>query len=438
MSDHDIVVVGAGAKAAAIAAKAHVLNELGLASLDVLIVEHHEPASTWTGKFGFSAGAELLGTRPEKDIGFPYQSAESFGRAGGLVDAAMTRFSWQSYLVSTGAYSRWIDSGLPGTTHTEFAYYLKWVFAKAGASIRLKRAKVISVDHGGAGWMVRCAADSGEPDTVCARLGLIVTGPGLPRRLPGSANGDGRLVSADISRARLGSIPLPPCARVCIVGAGESAVAMALFLLARHGESISVTFVSSSLPYSRLESYLENVVYSQPQAASWAELPEEIRYEFIRRTDRGVMSPAAVSRLVEYQNVSFRLGRVVSVNAAGNRLRIDIEQHGRITKDEFDLIVNCTGFCPLTQIRSLLSARSVRYVEKQVGALLDDQTAIARLIDSSLSLPRVRPNLHVPALSALAQGPGFANLSCLGALSDRVLAEYCTMIGAVGTRSRAS
>ena len=34
------------------------------------------------------------------------------------------------------------------------------------------------------------------------------------------------------------------------------------------------------------------------------------------------------------------------------------------------------------------------------------------------------PWLFLPTLSALAQGPGFANLSCLGEVSDRILACY--------------
>ncbi len=34
------------------------------------------------------------------------------------------------------------------------------------------------------------------------------------------------------------------------------------------------------------------------------------------------------------------------------------------------------------------------------------------------------PKLHLPALSAMAQGPGFPNLSCLGLLAERILTPY--------------
>lgn len=426
VSDHDLVMIGAGAKAAAIAAKVHVLNELGLASLNILIIEHHEPGAMWTGKFGFTAGSESLGTRPEKDIGFPYESSDLFDQDGERVDAAMMQYSWQRYLMSRRSYSRWIDSGLPPTTHTEFAYYLKWIFSLAVNGIRLKRAKVTSLDYGEEGWTINCTHDAGRVETVRARLGVIVSGPGLPKRLPVALPVAARVVSAEISREALRSIPLPIGGRVCIVGTGESAGALALFLLAEYGESISVRFVSSSLPYSRLETYLENSVYSAPELVNWVSLPEQVRQDFIRRTDRGVMSPDAVRRLVGYLNVSFSLGRVSSVKAGdGGRLGIDIEQPDGITYDEFDLVVNCTGFSPLMQIKSLLSEASAQYIENRLGASLDDHHAIARLIDSRLALSGLTPSLHIPALAGLANGPGFANLSCLGSLSNHILAGFC-------------
>lgn len=45
-------------------------------------------------------------------------------------------------------------------------------------------------------------------------------------------------------------------------------------------------------------------------------------------------------------------------------------------------------------------------------------------MDASLALRGLRPRLHIPGLAGLAQGPGFANLSSLGLLSDRVLGAY--------------
>ncbi len=50
----DLLIVGAGAKAAAIAAKVDALNRLGLAQLSVTIVEKTEPAACWLGLNGMT------------------------------------------------------------------------------------------------------------------------------------------------------------------------------------------------------------------------------------------------------------------------------------------------------------------------------------------------------------------------------------------------
>ncbi len=70
-----LLVLGAGPKAVAIAAKRHVLAKLGYPVPHVQIVDRQGVASHWSGKAGFTDGNQLLGTRPEKDIGFPYLSA---------------------------------------------------------------------------------------------------------------------------------------------------------------------------------------------------------------------------------------------------------------------------------------------------------------------------------------------------------------------------
>jgi mycobactin lysine-N-oxygenase len=41
-----------------------------------------------------------------------------------------------------------------------------------------------------------------------------------------------------------------------------------------------------------------------------------------------------------------------------------------------------------------------------------------------MSVTGLPAKLHLPILSALAQGPGFPNLSCLGLLSERILTPY--------------
>lgn len=52
----DLAIVGAGPKGAAIAAKVHVLNGLGMSNLKLGVIERNELASSWTGRNGFTRG----------------------------------------------------------------------------------------------------------------------------------------------------------------------------------------------------------------------------------------------------------------------------------------------------------------------------------------------------------------------------------------------
>ena len=70
-----LLVVGAGPKAVAIAAKRQMLAKLGYPVPHVRIIDRKGVATHWIGKAGYTDGHQFLGTRPEKDIGFPYLSA---------------------------------------------------------------------------------------------------------------------------------------------------------------------------------------------------------------------------------------------------------------------------------------------------------------------------------------------------------------------------
>lgn len=67
-----LAVIGAGAKAAAIAAKADCLNRSGLADLQITLFDKGSAADNWSGLAGFTNGSQLLCTPVERDIGFPY------------------------------------------------------------------------------------------------------------------------------------------------------------------------------------------------------------------------------------------------------------------------------------------------------------------------------------------------------------------------------
>src|SRR5947207_4297638 len=75
MSTSTLLVLGAGPKAVSIAAKRHMLAKLGYPVPHLHIIDRQGVASHWSGQAGFTDGNQFLGTRPEKDIGFPYLSA---------------------------------------------------------------------------------------------------------------------------------------------------------------------------------------------------------------------------------------------------------------------------------------------------------------------------------------------------------------------------
>jgi len=73
-----------------------------------------------------------------------------------------------------------------------------------------------------------------------------------------------------------------------------------------------------------------------------------MRQEFIRRTDRGVMSPGAQAKLSRHRRLSFIVGRVryIQVGACGLAREV-IDQSDEIIRQDFDIVANCTGGCPI-------------------------------------------------------------------------------------------
>jgi len=99
----DLLVVGAGAKATALAAKIHALNTLGAGPLALTIVEATELAASWLGRNGMTSGEEPLAIPPIKDIGFPYQSSKTFGERGAARGRARVPVTGQQDMISKGA-----------------------------------------------------------------------------------------------------------------------------------------------------------------------------------------------------------------------------------------------------------------------------------------------------------------------------------------------
>ena len=127
-SESTLLVLGAGPKGVAIAAKRHMLAKLGYPVPHLRILDRQGVASHWSGQAGFTDGNQLLGTRPEKDVGFPYLSACWGDKAlSKAVAREMLHLSWHSYLIDQLRYSDWIDRGRTRPTHGEWSKYIQWV-----------------------------------------------------------------------------------------------------------------------------------------------------------------------------------------------------------------------------------------------------------------------------------------------------------------------
>lgn len=456
--DADLIVVGAGAKAAAIATKIHAINSLGLGPLTVTIVEAVERAASWTGRNGMTSGEEPLAITPIKDVGFPYESAQTFGEVGAAIDRLVLAFSWQQYLMDKREYARWINAGAPGVQHRDYGHYLAWVMANATRGVTHVRGRVTQIalratdrgdgngaeardgaearngagggggaersgaeESGGAHWVVDVSESSGTHSYECGALAL--TGPGVHRLLQHDPDAASRIFHCDSRRSDFTRIPAEGPVDIGIVGGGESALSAVAFLRIFRPQA-QLTVYTTGLPLSRGESFLENRVFSNPDEVQWSSLDLASRRDFVKHCDRGVFDAGSLALRAYDDNCKFVLGRVARVATAGSQegLNLQYTSAERERSARHDYVVNCTGFDLLEQLRGLFPVAVRAEIESQVGRLWDAPADAEIPIGRHLELHGMEPRLHIPGLAGLSQGPGFANLGCLGLLANRVLA----------------
>jgi mycobactin lysine-N-oxygenase len=422
VTETDLLIVGAGAKAAGIATKVHVLNRLGLGPISLKIVEGTEPAASWLGRNGMTSGEEPLAVTPIKDIGFPYQSHYEFGEAGEAIDAATMAFSWQRYLIGERRYARWIDAGSPSVRHRDYGAYLTWVLSRATDGVTHVRGRVteVGLEEGGERWLVAVE----EPGGVSHHGGgaLVLTGPGTHRAFPHEPSVADRVFHCDSRRGEFARLPEDRVCDVAVVGGGESALSCVMFLRGFRPKA-RCTVYTPMLPMSRGESFLENRVFSNPDEVEWGALDPQTRRDFVKHSDRGVFDPPSLAAIAYDDRAHFVTGRVTDVGApaAGAGVRLEYEAPDGSAGSEHEYVVNCTGFDLLAQLRGLFPAPLRAEVERQAGPLWERPAGSEVRIGRGLELEGMSPRLHIPGLGGLSQGPGFANLGALGLLSNRVL-----------------
>ncbi len=416
----DMVIVGAGAKATAIATKVHFINQLGLGPISLTIVEGTEPAASWLGRNGMTSGEEPLAVTPIKDIGFPYQSFREFGEAGEALDAAAMSFSWQQYMIGKRRYARWIDAGSPSVRHRDYGEYLVWVLSRAGEGINLVRGQVteVSLDEQRR-WQVEVAESGGS--SVHLGGSLVLTGPGIHRAFPHEPSVATKLFHCDSKRSEFAHLPEDRQIDVAVVGGGESALSCVMFLRGLRPKA-TFTIYTPMLPMSRGESFLENRVFSNPDEVSWSALDLETRRDFVKHSDRGVFDPPSLAAIAYDDRVRFVTGRVNDVGAAPrDRVRVEFDSPDGDGSGEHEYAVNCTGFDLVAQLRSLFGPDLRQEIEGRVGDIWEGTRGVEVPIGRHCELRGLEPRLQIPGLAGLSQGPGFANLGALGLLANRVL-----------------
>lgn len=417
-----LFIVGAGPKAMAIAAKVTVLESLGFAVPEVHIVEKCAVGAHWSGLGGYTNGKMELGTSPEKDVGFPYRS--DFGRMSARVDAAMQAFSWQAFQIQQGHFSQWVDRGRPSPSHALWARYLLWVSENLGPSVHIHYGKVDRImlkgDAVNERWATHFQTDRGS--RTLESDGLLLTGPGKIRKLPAAHP---RILDVESFWKQLPNLREPKL-RIGIVGAGENAASIALALSQCPLRRPSVEIVSpSGFVFSRGESYRENRVYSDPEAGRWDELSLRARREFMRRTDLGVFSHYALGHLDGVDEIEILPGRLVGFLAKDDtRVHAKIESHRGTSERSYDYLVMATGFDLSETLMGFIDEPTRQRLCRKLQVRTLTQAELELRIGPDLSIEDCTPRLHLPGLAGLMQGPGFANLSSLGRLADRVLHPY--------------
>lgn len=418
-----LAVIGAGPKGLAVAVKSKVLAEFGFPTDRVTLIEKNDIAANWSGDFGYTNGEMLLGTSPEKDVVFPIESIFDDPVLDAQIRLRLLDFTWMAFLVHLGQYSDWIDRGRPAPCHQRWANYLRWVYKQIETDVTFIRAEVRSIDLNGSLWkIVMRHGPEGVNVSEESFDKLMLTGPGKENSsfVRGQMAIKPPVYSLEAFWDSLKTNAFRRSGSIAIIGAGENAATI-LLALSKYGPDLDIDVIAPrGFIATRAENFYENQIYSQPDRNGWTALDVSDRREFMERTDLGVFSVHAMTLLNEQRRHTVVPGRVTGLTALSDHILLSLDYKGKGSQRRYTQVVIASGFDQARTLSALLSERSLHEIERAIGGPLS-QEKLARHIGSDLAIEGLSAPLHVPMLAGLNQGPGFANLSCLGRLSDRVV-----------------
>ncbi|MDR6827693.1 mycobactin lysine-N-oxygenase [Bosea sp. BE271] len=418
-----IAVIGAGAKAAALVARASTLKQLGEGGIPELIVfEREHIGAAWSGHGAYTSGHLSLCTPGEKDVGFPYQEIHPrrIGQAS-VASALFSKFSWNAYQVATGKLADWVDRDRRYPTHSAWASYLKWVFDTAGQTVVAATVDHVKPNRGD--WEVHYSID-GEA-AMQSVDGVVLTGTGRARSIP--LVGDippGRVLDAETfwsERNRVADVPED--STVVVAGDGGAAGTIVAWLAERLRER-SVHIISLSpmgTLFPRGDGYAERRWFTDP--SDWQLLTREHRRKLMERTEAGVISLRLKQAIDSSKNVIFSRGRAESATWDVTELVIQTSYDGTAgAVIRADYLVNAIGFDAWSLFNLVKHPAAQRLAsDPDARAGIEESVLPDLSLDRSAGLSR---RLHIPGLAGLANGPGMGNLGCLGLMASSILDSY--------------
>ncbi len=424
-----IAIVGGGPKAAAIAAKAYVLRQLGRSDVKVTIFEPNEIGANWSGRHGYTDGRAHLCTPAERDLGFPYD-AGVYDRT--VASRMYADFSWGAYLIDKPAGGRdglndWVNRGRLPPTHEAFAGYLGWAVSRSDATV--EASEVISAVVEGDGWKLRRQVAGGGTKTVGRFDGIVFTGPGEPlhrvERVGHSDRiADGRSfwnqVPALLEASKDSDDP------IVLIGAGGTSAAIAARLLREASSHEIVILGDQAALFTRVETFFESQLFSDEDL--WRRLDAGTRRDFTDRLNRGVVWATISEQLSRSPRLRFEPGRAQRIEvvsgAHGEEIVVVAKNGGKEFRIEASLVVDASGFDAWWFTRLLPDPYRIQLEDADPEVQTQKRRDRAEQMTQHLSLFDEAPGpIHAPMLSQ-AVGPGFASLMVLGALSDRILGRY--------------
>lgn len=417
----NIAVIGGGAKAAALAAKAFALRKNNVAEVYVTIFEQSDIGSNWNGRGGYTDGLQRLCTPVERDLGFPYgtihgEEAASF---------SLKEFSWATYLSTTRpSYRNWVDGGRRPPIHKDFAAYLRWAVKKSEAKIVKVCVTELREKHDK--WIVKGLGPEGKSASASDTLfdGVVVTGPGPARNVPLIGPGDRVFTGADFWQRTDEVKKLLPTSRkdgqIAIVGAGGTAAAVLSWLCknGHHDREIFMIADQGAL-YTRGDSVFENRLFSDEEA--WSSLSFASKKEFSDRLNRGVVWGTVMNEVATATRVRFQNGRAIRARSHSTHVEVTVRRGDEVPiLLRPEVLIDASGFDSWWFLSLLKDVPAwVRKMEVYREALRDGVNESLEFDGAPWTLPR----LHAPILSSV-QGPGYGNLMALGSMSDLVLRAY--------------